>query len=209
MADMFHKIWDVCTRMGMADWLFILLAVSTMAGAFLVAYLENIVHAAFALLLTLGSMAGLYIYLGADFLAAVQIMVYVGGVLVLILFGIFLTGRPVAGREKPLPVQHAALAFLTMVAVFFLLNQVIRNTEWQFAGWERGAMPYSDVQTKENMDVMQHMIPVDPPMQQFETTAVLADMLLHEYLLPFEVASIVLIGALVGAVVVSRGSVEK
>ena len=73
------------------DLVFILLALLTIVPAIWVVFSPNIVHAGFALLFTLFGVAGLYGILGADFLAVVQIMVYAGGVNVLLIFGTMLT----------------------------------------------------------------------------------------------------------------------
>ena len=66
-------------------------ALLTVASAFVVVTVRNIVHAAFSLMVTLFGVAGLYVFLQADFLAATQVIVYVGGILVLILFGVMMT----------------------------------------------------------------------------------------------------------------------
>ncbi len=76
-----------------ASLLFIPIAVFTIAGAAGVAFSRNIVYAAFSLLATFVGMVGLFAYLSAHFLAVVQLMVYVGGILVLILFAVMLTNK--------------------------------------------------------------------------------------------------------------------
>lgn len=167
------------------DAAFLLFAMGAMAGSLLVPYCRNVVHSAFALLLTLGSVAGLYIMLSADFLAAVQIMVYVGGVLVLILFGILLTGRPVAGREKPVGLVHSVLAAAIAGAACVMLWK-IANPAPELAG-----------------DLF-----YGSPAPHASTTGDVAHLLLTTYLLPFEIISVLLIAVLVGAVVISRSSEE-
>lgn len=72
--------------------LFLLSAVLTLAGAFAVVYSKNLMHASIYLLASLFGVAGLYACLGADFLAATQLVVYAGGVIILMLFAIMLTG---------------------------------------------------------------------------------------------------------------------
>ena len=70
---------------------FYLFALLTIGSAVIVVTIKNIVYAAFSLMVTLFSVAGLYVFLQADFLAATQVIVYVGGILVLILFGVMMT----------------------------------------------------------------------------------------------------------------------
>jgi NADH-quinone oxidoreductase subunit J len=94
--------------MNLYDVIFYLFAALTLVSGFVVVTSKNIVHAAFYLLFTFFGVAGLYAMLGADFIAVVQIMVYVGGILVLILFGVMLTNKVVnvdirTGTVKLLP----------------------------------------------------------------------------------------------------------
>jgi NADH-quinone oxidoreductase subunit J len=75
----------------MKEIIFYLFAIITVVPAVIVVTTKNIIYAAFALMFTLFGVAGLYVFLSADFLAAVQVLIYVGGILVLILFGVMLT----------------------------------------------------------------------------------------------------------------------
>ena len=76
---------------GIKSLIFYAFALLTVVSALLVVTVRNIVHAAFSLMITLFGIAGLYVFLQADFLAATQVIVYVGGILVLILFGVMMT----------------------------------------------------------------------------------------------------------------------
>lgn len=154
---------------------FFAVAVLAVVGAALVAFSTNIVHSAFALLGMLLGVCGLYLLLGADFVAAVQLLIYVGGVVVLALFAVMLThrvGDPVVsnravGRLPALLISGAGAACCLVVF-------------WR-VGLQGG--------------------------QQAElapTTGAIGDSFLKEYVLPFELASVVLLAVLVGAVVVSR-----
>ncbi|MFC1587955.1 NADH-quinone oxidoreductase subunit J [Planctomycetota bacterium] len=187
-ANTFEVIKDASA----SDWVFFALATVAMMSAFMVAYCKNVIHSAFSLLLSLCCVAGLYAYLSADFLVAVQIMVYVGGVLVLILFGTLLTGRPVAGREKENSLLHTIMGLGVFGFVLLMLMKVMRDTDWRLRLMR-------DLQPGEE-------IPLGPYQ---ETTHSLAQLLLTDYLLPFEIISVLLIGALIGAVLVSRSSEEK
>jgi len=157
---------------------FYLLATFTVISAIGVAVTTNVVHSALALMGTLLGIASLFVMLHADFLGVVQLLVYVGGILVLTLFAVMLTSRTdvrVSNRSVGrLPGLVAA------GALFALLAGVAGRTPWAAA-------------------------PEVPPEY---TVATLGNAFLGPYILPFEVASIVLLVALIGAVVVSRKEVK-
>src|SRR3989304_5749654 len=79
--------------MNIATVIFYLIAAVTVGSAAMVAFSRNIIHSAFSLLGTFAGVAAIYVFLGADFVAAVQVLIYVGGILVLILFAVMLTHR--------------------------------------------------------------------------------------------------------------------
>jgi len=79
--------------MNVSTAVFYLIALITVVSAGMVAFSRNIIYSAFSLLGTFMGVAGIYIFLGADFVAAVQVLIYVGGILVLILFAVMLTHR--------------------------------------------------------------------------------------------------------------------
>jgi NADH-quinone oxidoreductase subunit J len=72
---------------------FYLVAIITVGSAAMVAFSRNIIYSAFSLLGAFGGVAGIYVFLGADFVAAVQLLIYVGGILVLVLFAVMLDNR--------------------------------------------------------------------------------------------------------------------
>jgi NAD(P)H-quinone oxidoreductase subunit 6 len=159
---------------------FYLIALVTVVSAGMVAFSRNIIYSAFSLLGTFMGVAGLYVFLGADFVAAVQLLIYVGGILVLILFAVMLTHRitdvaitnRAAGRIP---------ALLVTVLFLVLVIQIVNATPWARA--------------KEVAYTV--------------TTARIGDSFLYEYLLPFELASLVLLGAMIGAVVLSRKEIKE
>ncbi len=114
--------------------LFYIFAVGAVAGAIAVAVSRNIVRSAFALLAVLCAAAALYGLMKADFVAIVQILVYVGGILVLIVFAIMLTHRitdvKISNESVPGPA-----AFFGCLCLLFSLVMMVRF----YAGWERGA----------------------------------------------------------------------
>jgi NADH-quinone oxidoreductase subunit J len=151
--------------------IFYILAVLTIVPAILVVMSRSVFHAALWLILSLFGVAGLYAYLAADFLFAVQLLVYVGGVTVLLLFVILLSGKPsdAAGRQLN---ERAWMAGLGSAFVAAAIVSVI--AAWPVAG----------------------PAPADAP----ATTAALGSLFLNEMVLPFEVISLVLVAAMVGAV---------
>src|SRR5574341_2437536 len=115
--------------MQMATILFYAVAAITVISAAGVAFSRNIVYSAFSLLGTFAGVAGIYIFLGADFVAAVQVLIYVGGILVLILFAVMLTHRitdvEITNRAA------GRIPALIVVGVFvYLLIQTVRETPW-------------------------------------------------------------------------------
>ena len=156
--------------------IFYIFAVVTLVSGSIVVFSKNIIYSAFALLFTFFGVAGLYVLLMADFIAITQLMIYVGGILVLILFGVMLTTRVInvdmrAGTFQTLP------AVLVVAALAGTLVGVFWTTDWK----------------------------VSPSTWGFEKTAPkIGEMLLSSYLLPFEVASVVLLVALVGAAMIAR-----
>ena len=157
--------------------LFILL---TVVPCFWVALSSSIVHAAFSLLVTLFGVAGLYVLLGADFIGVVQVIVYIGGILVLIIFGVMMTQR---GKLLPLSVQLPGRFFGGLLSGIILVALVLAASRYQ---WPTAAS----------------LGEPEP------TSAAIGDLLLGKYLVAFEVASVLLLVALVGAVLIVRRSVR-
>ncbi len=158
---------------------FLALAGLTLGSAGIVAFSKNIIHSTLALLGTFMGIAGLYITLSADFLAATQILVYVGGTLTLILFAVMLTSR-IEDMKVSNPQQGILPAFGLVTVVLLVLGKVATQTLWP--GEDRPATP---------------------------STAKLGHAFLGEYLLPFEIGSVVLLGAMIGAVVLARRAVKR
>ncbi len=155
------------------------LATLIVASAAGVALSRNILYAGFSLLGTLGGVAGLYLYLGADFLGIAQLIIYVGGILVLILFAILLTNRigemKITNASVSLPVGGGVAALILLTLAY-----IATQTKWPET--EAVATP---------------------------STARLGDAFLKEYLLPFELASVILLMALVGAMVIARRAAKE
>lgn len=166
--------------------LFILSAILTVGGAISVVLTKNLMHSCVFLLGSLFGVAGLYATLGADFLAAAQLVVYAGGVVILMLFAIMLTGGTLnnAGKFAFLKVpamgnfKTFTLAGLTSAVVALVIGKIIWGIRL----------------TSEIKDL--------PP---FESTVEKIGMLLvTDHVLAFEISSVLLLGALVGAAVIAR-----
>lgn len=157
-----------------SDLIFVALALLTVVPAVWVAFSPNIVHAGFALLFTLLGAAGLYAYLGADFLAVTQVMVYVGGVLVLVLFTVMMTRVPQHGRRRHGLDRYVPAAIFSL-AVFALLYKAITSVPWQ-------ARPFTAQPTTTEIGVN----------------------FMSNYIFPFEYVSLVLLAAMIGAAILIR-----
>jgi NAD(P)H-quinone oxidoreductase subunit 6 len=166
--------------MDIATAVFYLVVLITIGSALMVALSRNIIYSAFSLLGTFAGVAGLYVFLGADFVAAVQVLIYVGGILILILFAVMLTRR-ITDVEITNRAAGRIPAVIIIGLLIYLLVQAIRETPW--------------VKAKEAV--------YEP------TTAKIGDLFLENYLLPFELASLVLLAAMIGAVVLSRKEIKE
>ncbi len=164
----------VATAQNVAFWA---IAVIMIIAAFNVVTSTNVVRAALSLVIVLAGVAAQYILLAAEFTAVVQVLVYIGAVVVLFLFGIMLT-RARIGHESDLdnnvPTKWAA--GIVSIAVFALLIALLRD-----------AFGHAHIN---------QAVPT--------TTAQVGDAIFSTYLVPFEVASVLLLAALVGAIVLAR-----
>ena len=156
--------------------IFYFFAVITLASACIVVFSRNIVRAAFALLLAFFGVVGIYIFLLADFIAITQLLIYVGGIMVLILFGVMLTSHQINVDAKTGTVQTLP-AILIAACIGGGLVWVFWITDWK----------------------VNHQLPVVE-----STISKIGELLLTTYLLPFEIASVVLLVALIGAAMIAR-----
>jgi NADH-quinone oxidoreductase subunit J len=159
----------------MSDIAFWVIVGITVGSAFMVVQSKSLLYSAYALLFTFIGVTGLYIFLWADFLAVVQIVVYVGGILVLIIFGIMLTNKITSVNISHTSMQKS-MGAVVVIAFVGLLGYMILSTPWL---------------------VLSNTEPSD-------TTSAIGRLLLMDYLLPFEAVSLLLLGALIGATTLSR-----
>ena len=159
----------------MADFVFWFIAIFTVISAITVVVNNQLLYSAIAQLFTLFGVAGMYIFLWADFIAGVQLLVYIGGINVLIIFGIMLTNRISSVRLSQTNVQQG-IGGVVGLWTFIMLTVVITKTQWYQS----------------------------PGIEPSSTVYELGTLLMTKYLLPFEAASILLLGALIGAAILSR-----
>ncbi|HEV8372432.1 MAG TPA: NADH-quinone oxidoreductase subunit J [Actinomycetota bacterium] len=155
---------------------FLLLAVSGGLAGLLVVTSRNVVHAALWLVVALASVAGMYLLLAAPFVAFVQVIIYVGAIVVLLLFGIMLTRAPVGRRVLDNSPRARVGAFVVGAGVFVMLTVFLAGA-------------FAD----ERISI-----------QAATATAALGTSLFRNYVLPFEAVSVLLLAALVGAIVLAR-----
>lgn len=136
---------------------------------------RNIVHAALYLVLVLAGVAAQYVLLAAEFTAVVQVLVYIGAIIVLFLFGIMLTRAPI-GRLTDLDNDQRWIGGTVALFLFGLMG----STLWDAFGSQKLAL------------------------SEPQTTAQVGDAIFQTYVVPFEVISVLLTAALVGAIVLAR-----
>jgi NADH-quinone oxidoreductase subunit J len=158
--------------------LFYIFAFLTLVFGFLVVlnpFSRNPVTSAMFLVLTIASLAGLFVLLQAFFLAAVQVLVYAGAVMVLFLFVIMLLDLKAEERQK-IKTFSAAAGLISVGAIFFVFLRSLRQSQ----------------------------LPVDPSPSLEGSTLPLGRLLFSQYLLPFEIVSLLLLVAMVGVILLSK-----
>jgi NAD(P)H-quinone oxidoreductase subunit 6 len=164
----------------LGDLLFYLFAALTLVGAAGVAYSRNILYSAVGLLAALAGAGALYVFLSADFLAVAQLLVYIGGVLVLILFAVMLTSRITEIEISNVSLGvGGGLALLCATAPILIFVAV--------------ATPWTTL----------------PSPTLAPTTREIGNAFLGGWLLPFELASLILLATLLGAVVIARKELKS
>jgi NADH-quinone oxidoreductase subunit J len=156
---------------------FYVIAAMMVFGAIKVVTVRNMVHAALWLVVVFGGMAAQFILLAAEFIAITQVLVYIGAIVVLFLFGIMLTRAPM-GKSNEL--DNGPTAKIVALVVGGVLAAVLGYSLWE--GF-RGSQ-FDDFAV--------------------QTTAEVSDSIFSTYLVPFEVISVLLLGALIGAIVLAR-----
>ena len=164
----------------MGELLFLGLIFIIICSAFWVVISPNLVHSAVSLLITLFGVAGLYVFLYADFLAATQVVIYVGGILVLIIFGVMLTNKidkPVIASDS----SNKVIGLFVSSFIFSMLAIIVLQTPWDI-----------------NSDISQGP----------STVELIGHLILGKYLLPFELISVLLLAALAGSAMLARKKLD-
>ena len=154
---------------------FAIIALIIVGAALRVVTTRNIVHAALYLTVVLAGVAASYILLAAEFVGVTQVLVYIGAVIVLFLFGIMLTKAPLG-----------------------VMDDIDSDERWQglvVAVALAGVLTYALIDGFEDAEL---------PGDQVQTTAEVSDSIFSTYLVPFEVVSVLLLAALIGAIVLAR-----
>ncbi len=163
--------------------IFLVFALLTVFSAFMVVTAKNVFHSALSLALSFVGVAALYVLMDADFLAAVQLLVYGGAVAILVVFGIMLTMRSGHVHESNPDTKFAVsggisalLTFATLFAVVFF------NKDWAISG-DGVTLP--------------------------STVNDISWLLLTKFMVPFEVAAVLLTVAMIGAIILAKGVDES
>lgn len=155
---------------------FAIVALVAIVAALKMVTTNNVVHAALYLLVVLSAVAAVYVILGAEFVAATQVLVYLGAIMVLLLFGVMLT-RAKIGAETDLDNEQRWIGGLVALGMFAVMS---------YSLWEG----FGDRE-----------LPADLAPQR---TQAVSDEIFSTYIVPFEALSVLLLAALIGAVVVAR-----
>ena len=147
----------------------------TLISALYIAFTKNVMYAAFALIVTFLGVAGIFMMIGAGFIAISQILVYVGGILGLIVFGVMLTNR-LKGQHVRTPVYNKLLGVLISGGLLFIFYKAIIEANFGALQWIESAKPETASLDKLGVKLM------------------------TDYVLAFEVIGILLLLALIGAI---------
>ena len=154
---------------------FYLVAAAMIVGGAAMVFARNMVRSALWLVLALSGVAVMYVLLSADFLAVVQLLVYVGAIMILMLFAIMLTPNQV-DLPSATPQAQRISAALTALAVFGISLFVVLSHRWNVRA-----------------------VPLNTP-----TSEGLGTLMMSTYVLPFEIASLLLTAGMIGAIVIAR-----
>jgi NADH-quinone oxidoreductase subunit J len=160
------------------EYAFMVVAVVGSLAAIAVVTARNVVHAALYLVVALASVGITFLLVGAEFVGWTQILIYVGAIVILFLFGLMLTKAPIGRDTLDHTGVNRIVGGLIALALFLGLGSLTLRV------WPVGSTPAS--------------APVDG------STAAIGTSLFHDYVLPFEVVSFLLLAALIGAIVLAR-----
>ena len=188
------------------DIVFWLLSVLAIGGALGVVLVRDLFRAALLLILVFIAVAGFFILLSAEFLAVVQVLIYVGAIAIIIIFAVMLT-RDVQRGNLPNRLQIPAAVFAALLLA--ALVTVAVDTKWEFLPadqQQRAELVQTSAVTTLTGEVLSAEGITSPEDQAEVQEAGLADLLISDYVLPFEAVSVLLLAALIGALVLVRPS---
>ena len=186
------------------DIVFWLLSVMAIGGALGVVMVPDLFRAALLLIVVFMSVAGFFILLSAEFLAVVQVLIYVGAIAILLIFAIMLT-RDVQRGNLPNRLQIPAVVFSALL--FSALVAVAVDTQWEFMPdleQARVELVQTNSVTTLTGEVLMEEGVTGTEEQTKVQEAALADLLIKDFVLPFEAVSVLLLAALIGALVLVR-----
>lgn len=168
------------------QFIFLFFSVVIIGSSLLILFTNNVLYAAVGLMLSLLGIAAIFVFANADFVAVTQLMVYVGGVLTLMLFGIMLSKRADLDTSSKESSGNYILGVLTAAIVGGGLLFILSKLDWSQIG-------------KQNVEISTGK----------STIQIIGQQLLTNYMLPFEVVAVLLLVALVGAAFVSSKILKK
>ena len=188
------------------DVTFWILSVMAIGGALGVVMVPDLFRAALLLIVVFIAVAGFFILLSAEFLAVVQVLIYVGAIAILIIFAVMLT-RDVQRGNLPNRLQLPAAVFTALLLA--ALVTVAVDTKWEFLPADQQArvelVQTNSVTTLTGEVLTEQGVTSDEEQAEVQEAG-LADLLISDYVLPFEAVSVLLLAALIGALVLVRPS---
>lgn len=168
--------------------IFYAFAAIVVISAGMILFTRNVLYAAFLLIIVFLGVAAVYVFAGADFLAITQILVYVGGILVLMIFGVMLTNK-LAGQAVITEGQHYFWGTLIGLSLFGLLTHTMLQINFSKLEWIQQAEAEGQI-------------------IESSTIQTIGVQLMTDYVLPFEVAGILLLVALIGAAFIAKRQLD-
>lgn len=186
------------------DWhalFFVFFALLTCGFAIAVLFANNVVHMAFYLILSLGASAGLFFLAGAEFVGAMQLMIYVGGTLVLLIFGVMLTAQSRFISMKTRSGEWVLALVVGGSLLFLLLTAAFKVDDWRTGNPDAVNLGIAESKTTTQIGAAFAGVRVDK-LDEPADSALIAGM--SGYLLPFVIVSVHLLVVLVGAAYMAR-----
>lgn len=168
--------------------IFTVLFIVTVGSACVVAFSRNLIYSAFALMGTFIGIAGTFVLLTADFMGLVQVVVYAGGILVLVIFAVMLSAK-IGIAPKTNPAFNVKAVIPLVLVLIALLTTVVVSDAWEVNNKWRVATEIEQLEVSSGIVVM-------------------GNALLNAYLLPFELISVLLLLTMIGAAIITRRMVK-